>query len=214
MTPDRVRERLYAEKVIVVLRERTEALCLDKARALAEGGLSALEVTYTTPGATAVIAAIAKAGPGVVGAGSILEVGQAEAATAAGAQFLVSPVHVPAVAHWAAEHQVLYSSGALTPQEIWDAWEAGSRPVKVFPVSDLGGPSYIRHVLAPLPHLELCPTGGVTTDNFVAYLEAGARVVGIGDALTHAPEVSIGGMRALSWMAAIVRNLSQGDHKT
>ena len=214
MTPDQVRERLYAEKVIVVLREKTEALCVEKARALAEGGLSVLEVTYTTPGATAVIAALAKAGPGVVGAGSILEVGQAEAATAAGARFLVSPIHVAAVAAWARAHGVLYSGGASTPQEIWNAWEAGSRPVKVFPASDLGGPSYIKHVLAPLPRLELCPTGGVTTDNFVAYLEAGAKVVGIGDALTNAPEVAIGGMRALSWMAAIVRNLSQGDHKT
>jgi 2-dehydro-3-deoxyphosphogluconate aldolase/(4S)-4-hydroxy-2-oxoglutarate aldolase len=77
----------------------------------------------------------------------------------------------------------------------------------VFPASSLGGPSYIKQLLAPLPHLELCPTGGIHVENFTAYLDAGARVVGIGDALTNAPEVKAAGPRALTWLASTMRSL-------
>jgi len=78
----------------------------------------------------------------------------------------------------------------------------------VFPVSDLGGPAYIKHLLAPLPHLELCPTGGVTVENLPAYLAAGAKVVGIGDALTNAPAVATGGFAALTVLADSIRKLA------
>jgi len=120
MTPDKIRERLYMERVIVVLRENTAAACVEKARALAAGGLKVAEVTFTTPDAADAIARIAKANQGWVGAGSITAIKQAEAAVAAGAQFLVSPVHVKPVAAWAKARRVLYIPGALTPQEVCD----------------------------------------------------------------------------------------------
>lgn len=204
MTPAAVRERLYADRVVVVLRETTAAACVDKARALAAGGLKAFEVTFTTPGAAEAIAAIARGGAGFVGAGSVTTIKQADEAAAAGARFLVSPVMVKPVAAWARRRKMLYVAGALTPQEICDVWDAGIRPVKVFPAADLGGPSYIRHVLAPLPHLELCPTGGVTVENLGDYFAAGARVVGIGDALTNAP----GGLPELTRLAGVVQTIA------
>ncbi len=210
MTVEQVRARLYAEKVIVVLREKAAGIVVEKAAAVAAGGLRALEVTFTTPDAAEAIRAIGQAKLGLVGAGSITSLAQAKEAFDAGARFLVSPVFVGTIAAWAGRRKMVYIAGALTPQEIFDAWEAGSRPVKVFPASDLGGPSYLKHILAPLPHLELCPTGGVTVDNFAAYLAAGAKVVGMGDALTNAPEVVAGGARALTWLASNVRMLAGG----
>jgi 2-dehydro-3-deoxyphosphogluconate aldolase/(4S)-4-hydroxy-2-oxoglutarate aldolase len=172
VTQDRVRERIYDERIIVVLRENAAALCVDKARALLAGGLSVMEVTFTTPGAVEAIREIRKKLSGcLVGAGSVTTVKQATSAVAAGATFLVSPVFVKPVAAWAKSRKILYSAGALTPQEIQNAWDAGIRPVKVFPASSLGGPSYIKQLLAPLPHLELCPTGGIHVENFTAYLD-------------------------------------------
>jgi 2-dehydro-3-deoxyphosphogluconate aldolase/(4S)-4-hydroxy-2-oxoglutarate aldolase len=189
MTPARVRAALYAARIVAVLRERDAGACLAKARALAAGGLQALEVTWTTPGAAGVVRALARIRGALPGAGSILGVAQAREAAAAGARFLVSPVAVAAVAAWARRHGVLYAGGALTPSEVAAAWSAGIRPVKVFPCSALGGPAYLRALLAPMPQLELFPTGGVTLDNWRAHLDAGARLVGIGDALTNAPNV-------------------------
>jgi 2-dehydro-3-deoxyphosphogluconate aldolase/(4S)-4-hydroxy-2-oxoglutarate aldolase len=198
MKADEVRTELYRERVCVVLREKSPEAALAKARALREGGLRALEVTCTTPGAAAAIAELAKQGIGLPGAGSVVRLEQAKEAVAAGARFLVSPVHVRDVSAWAREQGVVYLAGALTPQEALDAWEAGSRPVKIFPVCDLGGAAYVRHLLAPLPFLELCPTGGITPENFRTYLDAGAKMVGMGEALTNAPG-------SLSELAAKVR---------
>ena len=190
MTPDRVRAALYAERIVAVLRERDAATCLAKARALAAGGLRALEVTWTTPGAAGVVRGIARARLGLPGAGSIMSVAQAREAVAAGAVFLVSPVVVAAVLTWARRRNVLYIGGALTPSEIAAAWGRGIRPVKVFPCSALGGPAYLKALLGPMPYLELCPTGGVTLENWRDHLAAGARVVGLGDALTGARDLA------------------------
>ena len=185
MTAEAVRLELYRAKVIAVLRESDPEVCFAKAAALAQGGVSVLEVTWTTPDAVTVIRRIVDGQLGLPGAGSIRTVAQAQEAVGAGARFLVSPTCVSEVAAWATSHGIVYAPGALTPTEILAAWNAGGRPVKVFPCSALGGPSYIKAVLAPLPELELVPTGGVSLENMKAYLEAGASAVGLGDSFTR-----------------------------
>jgi 2-dehydro-3-deoxyphosphogluconate aldolase/(4S)-4-hydroxy-2-oxoglutarate aldolase len=205
MKAEETRARLYEERVVVILREKDPESCLAKARALREGGLRVIEVTWTTPGAAKVVREIAREKESLAGAGSILSVAAAEEAVEAGAVFLVSPVLVDAVASWAKPRGVVYIPGALTPQEIHRAWEQGLRPVKVFPVCDVGGAAYLRHVLAPMPFLELCPTGGITPANMKSYFEAGARVVGLGESLTRPPGVPEGDLAALTKLAAEVR---------
>lgn len=185
MTPDEVRAELYRAKVIGVLREGDPDVCFRKAAALAEGGVTALEVTWTTPGAAGVVRKIAGATLGMPGAGSIRTVAQAEEAVSAGAVFLVSPVLVRAVAEWATVRKIVYIPGALTPTEILEVWNLGCCPVKVFPCGALGGPAYLKSVLGPMPELELIPTGGVSLENLKAYLDAGAKAVGLGESFTR-----------------------------
>lgn len=185
MTADEVRSAIRRAKVIAVLRESDPETCFAKAQGLAEGGVTTLEVTWTTPGAAGVVKRIAEGKLGLPGAGSIRTVAQAEEAVAAGARFIVSPVTDHAVSEWAARQGVTYVPGALTPNEILHAWHLGGRPVKVFPCGALGGPAYLKSVLAPLPDLELVPTGGVSLENMRAYLDAGAMAVGLGDAFTR-----------------------------
>lgn len=185
MTPDAVRAELYRAKMIAVLRESDPGRCFEKAVALAQGGVTTLEVTWTTPDAASIVRRIAEARLGLPGAGSIRTIAQAEEAVAAGARFLVSPYCDLSVAGWAGQHAIVYMPGALTPGEIMAAWRAGGRPVKVFPCSAVGGPSYIKSVLAPLPELELVPTGGVSLENMKVYLDAGAKAVGLGESFTR-----------------------------
>ncbi len=132
----------------------------------------------TTPGAANIIAELARGG-GLTGAGSVVTAADARIAVDAGARFLVSPVWVDAVDAFARDAKVPYVAGAATPQEIFDVWSRGGRPVKVFPVSQLGGPAYVRAVLAPMPFLDLWPTGGILPVEARAYFDAGAKVVGI-----------------------------------
>jgi 2-dehydro-3-deoxyphosphogluconate aldolase / (4S)-4-hydroxy-2-oxoglutarate aldolase len=186
MDPEAVRQAMYRERVAVILREDDAGVCRAKARALHDGGIRIIEVTYTTPDAAAIIDEIARMDGATAGGGTIMTVDQAREAVSAGARFLVSPVNVPPVAGWARANGVVYIAGALTPQEIWQAWEDGIRPVKVFPVADVGGADYLRHVLAPMPFLELFPTG-LHVDDYGACLDAGARVAGIVHGLPDDP---------------------------
>ncbi len=211
MSADKVRERLYEERTVVILRERDAATVRRKARACRDGGLTIQEVTWTTPSAAALIAEFTKEKLGTIGAGTILTVAEAKTAAAAGAKFLVSPVFTPAVSAWAKRNKVLYIPGAATPQEILRAWEDGCRPVKVFPVPDFGGAAYIRHLLAPMPFLELLPTGGLGLADLRAYLDAGARAIGLGSAFTHSREALEGDGRGLADQAARVAKLARGE---
>lgn len=180
-----VRAEIYRTKIIAVLRESDAGVCFEKSARLAEGGVTTLEVTWTTPGAAGIVKKLAEAKLGLPGAGSIRTVAQAEEAVGSGAEFLVSPVLVRPVAEWARARGIVYMPGALTPNEILESWDLGGRPVKVFPCGAVGGPAYLKSVLAPLPDLELVPTGGVSLDNMKAYLDAGAKAVGLGDSFTR-----------------------------
>ena len=205
MSAEKVREQLYLEKAVVILREKDADLVRKKAHAARDGGLRIQEITWTTPSVAELIREFTKAGLGSIGAGTILSVDDAAKAVDAGATFLVSPVYSPEVSAWAKAKDVVYIPGAATPQEILRAWQDGCRPVKVFPVPDFGGAAYIKHLLAPLPFLELLPTGGLGLADLKPYLDAGAKAVGLGASFTHSAPVLAGNYAHLTKEAAAAR---------
>ena len=184
MTKDKVLKGLLASKAVAVIRMTDAAKLAKAAAALREGGVTALEVTMTVPGAVEIIRAMAgDKQPGVlVGAGTVLDVGTALEVIAAGADFVVSPVTDGDMIRTCREAEVLVVPGAFTPTEIAAAWRAGADIVKVFPATSLG-PQFFRDLRGPLPHIRLMPTGGVTLENAREFLAAGACCVGIGTAL-------------------------------
>jgi 2-dehydro-3-deoxyphosphogluconate aldolase/(4S)-4-hydroxy-2-oxoglutarate aldolase len=133
----------------------------------------------------------------LLGAGTVVDAATARAAIAAGAQFIVGPVFRPEVIAEAHAHEVPVMPGCFTPTEILSAWDAGADVVKVFPATALG-PGYLKDVRAPLPHVKLMPTGGVTVDNAGDWIAAGAVAVGVGSALLDAKAIASGKMAAIA----------------
>lgn len=148
----------------------------------AQGGAAAVEVTFSVPNATDVIRALADrfGTTGIlVGAGTVLNPEMAKLALDAGAQYIISPHFNPATVAFCVGNDVAVMPGAMTPTEIVAAYEAGADIIKVFP-GEIVGPAFVRAVRAPLPHIPLMPTGGVTLDNLKQWFDAGAFAVGIG----------------------------------
>ena len=174
-------EQILSKKIIAVVRLDDYARAIDVARALVAGGITVLEFTLTGQGAIEAVSATRKAmGDAVcVGVGTVLKAEDAETAIDAGAQFAVTPAVLRQVIATCVKRQTLVLGGGFTPTELLEAHEAGAELVKVFPAR-LGGPKFIKDVLAPLPFLKLVPTGGVGPENARDYLAAGAAAVGIG----------------------------------
>jgi len=191
MKAEQVLEVMYHEKIVVVQREKQASAVRAKAWAFRDGGIRVQEVTWTTPEAPALVKEFVDQKLGLVGAGTILTLAEARKAVAAGAQFLVSPVFTKEVNAFAKSRKIPYLPGCGTAQEAYDAWLAGGRPIKIFPAPCLGGPEFIRRLLNPLPFLELLPTL-VRVDEIQAYLQAGAKCVGIGAALARDAAVAEG----------------------
>ena len=152
----------------------------------------------TVPGAIELIAGLAPKMPHgfLLGAGTVVDAGTALKVIDAGAQFIVSPVFRRDVIEACHSRDVPVTPGCFTPTEILDAWDAGADIVKVFPATALG-PGYIKDVRAPLPHVKLMPTGGVTLDNAGDWITAGAVAVGVGSALTDAKAIEAGNFGVL-----------------
>jgi 2-dehydro-3-deoxyphosphogluconate aldolase/(4S)-4-hydroxy-2-oxoglutarate aldolase len=178
-------DQLAAVPVVAILRAADAGRFLEVGRVLYEGGIRAVEVTLTSRGALAAFGRLAEELPGdaMLGVGTVRSVAGAEEAVAAGATYLVAPDFRPEVVGWAVERGVPVVPGALTPSEVAAAWAAGATAVKVFPVSAVGGPAYLKAIRAPLPEVPLVPTGGVGLEDVGAYLAAGAAAVGIGSPL-------------------------------
>jgi len=174
-------EQILSKKIIAVVRLDDYARAIDVARALVAGGITVLEFTLTGQGAIEAVSATRKAmGDAVcVGVGTVLKAEDADAAIDAGAQFAVTPAVLRQVITTCVKRQTLVLGGGFTPTELLEAHESGAELVKVFPAR-LGGPKFIKDVLAPLPFLKLVPTGGVGPENARDYLAAGAVAVGIG----------------------------------
>jgi 2-dehydro-3-deoxyphosphogluconate aldolase / (4S)-4-hydroxy-2-oxoglutarate aldolase len=180
--------------VIAVLRLPDATGLHAAAGALAAGGVTAVEITLTTPGAVEAIAALASDGGMagcVVGAGTVLDEQAARAVIARGARFVVSPTLDRDVVRVCRDQGVTCIPGAFTPTELLDAWRAGAPAVKLFPAST-GGPRYLREVLAPLPFLRVVPSGGVSLENAAEWIRAGAAAISVGSALTSASLVHQG----------------------
>lgn len=144
-------------------------------------GLETIEITFNTPDAPDLIRRAAKAARGrlAVGAGTITSTEQMKIALAAGATFIVSPILVYDVVEYCAECEIPVFPGALTPQEIYNAWHAGATMVKVFPVKFFG-PEYIKEIKGPFDNIELLACGGVTPANIKTFFSCGASAVAFG----------------------------------
>ena len=170
--------------LVAIIRADSPAGLVDACRAMADGGVTACEITMTTPNALEAIA-LARQTFGdkmLVGVGSVTDPMICGKAIDAGAQFVVSPVLVPAVLAAAHARQTPVMPGALTPTEIFTATQLGADVVKVFPANHFG-PTYFKDVLAPMPYLKLMPTGGVRVDNVGEWFAAGAVALGVGSSL-------------------------------
>ena len=182
MDTQQVMSRIRDVGVVPVIRAESADEAARVIDAIRAGGVSVLEITMTVPGAVALIAEVARrvGDDAVVGAGTVLDAETARACILAGARFVVSPALDLGTIACCRRYSVPVMPGALTPTEVVAAWQAGADIVKVFPANALGGASYIKALKAPLPQIELCPTGGVSLDTAADFIKAGASALGVG----------------------------------
>jgi 2-dehydro-3-deoxyphosphogluconate aldolase/(4S)-4-hydroxy-2-oxoglutarate aldolase len=173
-------ERIRSERLVAILRRVPDVDA--RVSALADAGFGVVEITLDDPDAPASIERARSRGDVTVLAGTVRRVDQVDLAAAAGAEAVVSPGFVREVVERAAELGVPAVPGALTPTEVEAAWLAGAALVKLFP-GRVGGPAYVRELLAPLADVPLLVTGGIDSTNARAFLDAGAVAVGAGSAL-------------------------------
>lgn len=179
--------------IVAVIRMKEPAKLRAVVDAIAEGGIRALEITMTVPGAVELIRQLAPTLPAgfVFGAGTVVDAETVHRVVDAGARFIVSPVFRREVVAACQARDVASMPGCFTPTEILDAWDAGADVVKVFPATTLG-PGYLKDIHGPLPHVKLMPTGGVTLDNAGDWIRAGAVAVGVGTSLLDTKAIAAG----------------------
>jgi 2-dehydro-3-deoxyphosphogluconate aldolase/(4S)-4-hydroxy-2-oxoglutarate aldolase len=182
MSKSEVLQRIRDTGLIPVVRADSSAMAMRAVAALKAAGLDIIEVTMTVPGAIEVIRALASeyGAEALIGAGTVLDPETAQACIQAGAQFIVSPALNEETIGFCREQDVAIFPGALTPTEVVRAWKAGADAVKVFPAGAVGGASYLKALKAPLPQIELIPTGGVSLKTAADFIKAGAMALGVG----------------------------------
>jgi 2-dehydro-3-deoxyphosphogluconate aldolase/(4S)-4-hydroxy-2-oxoglutarate aldolase len=180
-----VLEKIISCGVVAVIRAENSDQATHIAEACAAGGIHSLEITFTVPGAAAVIEHLAKrfSGQILLGAGTVLDPETARIAILAGAEFVVSPALNSQSAQLCNRYRIPYLPGAATIREVIEAMECGADIVKAFP-GEILGPAFVKAVRGPLPHAQLMPTGGVTLENAVQWIKAGSVAVGVGGNLT------------------------------
>jgi len=186
--------------LVPVVRASSADEAMSVVEAIREGGVSVLEITMTVPGALGVMEQVARrfGSDVVLGAGTVLDGETARACILAGAQFVVSPALNPATIEVCRRYSIAVIPGALTPTEVLAAWTAGADVVKVFPCGALGGASYIKSLKAPLPHIDLIPTGGVSLKTAADFIKAGSLALGVGADLVDTMAVVQGNARAIT----------------
>jgi 2-dehydro-3-deoxyphosphogluconate aldolase/(4S)-4-hydroxy-2-oxoglutarate aldolase len=200
MTHSEIIRRIKTLAIVPIVRTPDAAGALAAVEALYEGGVDCVEITMTVANALRAIEAIAdRHGERILlGAGTVLDPETARACMLAGAQFFVTPSLNHKTIEMARRYSRPIFPGGLTPTEILTAWEAGADGVKVFPCNALGGPKYIKSLKAPLPHVELVPTGGVNLETISEFLAAGSMAVGVGSELIDAHSVASGNYAAVT----------------
>lgn len=186
--------RIIETGLIPVVRAESSDIAMRAIDAIKEGGISVLEITMTVPGAIRVIEEIARrfGEDAIVGAGTVLDSETARACILAGAQFIVSPALDLDTISCCRRYSIPVMPGAMTPTEVVTAWKAGADFVKVFPANAVGGASYIKALKAPLPQIQLVPTGGVSLKTAADYIKAGAAALGVGTGLVDTAALRAG----------------------
>ena len=181
MRKEQIVEKLREIGLVPVLRAESEEQALGIASAIADGGVTVLEITMTVPGAIRVMSRLTKDRPDIlIGAGTVLDAETARMCMLEGAQFVVSPALNLQTIEMCHRYSIPVLPGALTPTEVVTAWQAGADVIKVFPASALGGAKYLKSLKAPLPQVEMIPTGGVSLATAKEFLEAGSFALGVG----------------------------------
>jgi len=203
MSRETTLKRILDCGVVAVVRADSGALLAKVVKALAEGGVTAAEITFTVPDAIEVIKQVRKEVGDLVclGAGTVLDPETARAAILAGAEYLVAPTVNLEVIKLCRRYSIPIMPGAFTPTEVVAAWEAGADVVKIFP-ADVGGPSYLKALRGPLPQIRMMPTGGVDLTTAEAFLKAGACCLGAGSSLVDSKAVATGDFARLTELAS------------
>lgn len=175
-------DEMHRHRLVAVVRSKSPEEALATADAVAAGGVKFVEITLTVPGAFSLIETLAKRSDLYVGAGTVLSNDQAQQAIASGASFVVSPTLELNLISVCREAGIACVSGAATPTEIITAVRAGADLVKIFPADCLGGPHFVRQMLAPLPDVRLMVSGGVNQSNVKEYVELGVTGLALGSA--------------------------------
>jgi 2-dehydro-3-deoxyphosphogluconate aldolase/(4S)-4-hydroxy-2-oxoglutarate aldolase len=180
-----VLSKIMASGLVAVIRADHPEQAAHMADACALGGVAALEITFTVPGAAGVIEHLAQkcSHDILLGAGTVLDPETARIAILAGAQFVVSPALNPETARLCNRYQIPYMPGAATIREVIEAMECGAEIVKVFP-GEILGPPFVKAVKGPLPQAHLMPAGGVSLENVGQWINAGCVAIGVGGNLT------------------------------
>lgn len=195
-------QRVLDTGIVSIIRAKSGEQLVEVAKALYEGGIDVIEVTFTVPGVLDIIAAVKRelGDKILLGAGTVLDTETARAAILAGAEFLVTPTVNPEVIKLCNRYSKVIMPGAFTPTEVLAAWEAGADIVKIFP-AEIGGPPLLKAIAGPLPQVRLLPTGGVNLETLPAFLKAGACAVGLGSALVESKAVETGDMARIRSLA-------------
>lgn len=189
--------------VLAVVRTRETDRVTPIAEALLEGGLTAIEITTTVPGAVELLRTLSGSlgHRALLGAGTVLDDETARRVIDAGARFIASPIYRPELLRLCHDNDVAVIPGCFTPTEIFQAWEAGADFINVFPASILGH-GYFAELRRPLPHLPIVPSGGVTLDNAAQWISSGAVAVGVGSALLDRQAIADGHYAVLTARAS------------
>ncbi|HZS51510.1 MAG TPA: bifunctional 4-hydroxy-2-oxoglutarate aldolase/2-dehydro-3-deoxy-phosphogluconate aldolase [Bryobacterales bacterium] len=185
--------------VVPIVRASSPEAAIQAVGAIYRGGIRAVEITMTVPGALRVLEQVAdQFGDRLtLGAGTVLDAESARACMLAGAEFFVTPtLRLPTI-EICHRYSKVVIPGALTPTEVLTAWDAGADLVKVFPCGNVGGPKYIRALKAPLPQVEMVPTGGVNLENTADFLRAGASAVAVGSEMVNAQALAMGNLEVV-----------------
>jgi 2-dehydro-3-deoxyphosphogluconate aldolase/(4S)-4-hydroxy-2-oxoglutarate aldolase len=214
MNRSEVADRIVAGGVIPIVRTPTADDARAVIAAIVEGGITAIEITMTVPGAVELIDDLSRNTHILVGAGTVLNVEMARECIGAGARFIISPATDFEIIDYCNQVDVLVMPGAMTPTEIINAWDAGADFVKVFPITAIGGAKYLKLIKGPLPHVKIIPTGGVDQSTAGDLIKAGAEAVGVGSDLVDIAAVREGRASDISSAAHKYLDIVEEARKT
>ena len=206
MTKEQVRARIEEIGIIPAIRVSSPQDAMFAAETVCRSGIPIVEVTMTIPGAIEVITELAQNNPNVIaGAGTVFDLETARRCLDSGAQFLTSTGLDLDIVAFAVKHDAVVLPGALTPTEVMAAWKARPDFVKIFPCSQVGGPSYIRALKGPFPHIPFLAAGGVNQQTVADFILAGAVAVGIGGELIPHEAIHL---RQEHWIGELARRFA------